>query len=181
MKYWRFGAGNTDFEPLMLYGVPEVDYQNKKVTFKTSDKDDISDGKVDDYLVAGGEEKIVSVRVAEVIEHLDLEGVEVWEYSAELLGRIYEDTWKYIVVANHVDCIDFKNSEIDYDEELGTIDFIDKLIIDEKKADLAGYHMFRLHERTSRIVVSDVVKQAIEAINPVGIDFDPTGGSYIKE
>ncbi len=176
MKYWLFGAGNTDFEPLMLYGVPEVDYQNKKVTFKTSDKDDISDGKVDDYLVAGGEEKVVSVRVAEVIEHLDLEGVEVWEYSAELPGRTYEDTWKYIVVANHVDCIDFQRSDMKIRED-GSIRRIRELVIDERKADLAGYHMFRLHEEFPRVVVSDIVKQSIESLNPVGIKFKPTDGS----
>ncbi len=182
MKYWLFGAANTDYDSLRLYGPHFFDYKMGMVTFVAEDEDSFLGNVVDDYLVSGsGGEKVVSCRVANAIEDLELEGVEVWSFTAKLPDRIYTDTWKYIRIANYVDCIDFQHSEIDYDEETGTIDFIDKLLIDEKKADLAGYHIFRLHERSTKVVVSDVVKQAIEAINPVGIDFDPTDGSYIKE
>ncbi len=180
MKYWLFGPSSTDFDALQIFAIPDVSYVKKTITLK-AEKKNIQGVVIDDYLFVGGEEVTVSTRVAKIIESLSLEGIEVWDYIADLPDKIYKDTWKYIVVANHVDCIDFKNSEIDYDEDFGTIDFIDKLVIDEQKADLAGYHMFRLHDDFPTIVVSDYVKQAIEAIHPVGIDFDPTDGTYIKE
>ncbi len=175
MKYWLFAPGNTD-DALQIFAIPDVSYAKKTVTLKAA-KRSIQGTVIDDYLFAGGEEITISVRVATVIEKLNLEGVEVWDYTAILPDKAYKDTWKYIVVANHVDCINFKNSEIDYDEDTGTIDFIDKLVVDEQKADLAGYHMFRLHEEFPRVVVSDIVKEAIESINPVGIKFKPTDGS----
>ncbi len=180
MKYWLFGPENIN-DALQIFSDVQVSYQTSKVLIDATGKDDVVYGHVaNDYLfAAGSEEEIVSVKIAEVLKKL--EGVFIWDLKVKLPNKSYKDTWKYIVVANHVDCIDFKNSEIDYDEDFGTIDFIDKLVIDEQKADLAGYHMFRLHERTSRVVVSDLVKQAIEAIHPVGIDFDPTDGTYIKE
>ncbi len=182
MKYWLFGAANTDYDSLRLYGAHFFDYEMEMVTFIAEDEDSFLGSVVDDYLVSGsGGEKVVSCRVANIIKDLGLEGVEILGFTAKLPNKTYTNIWEYIRIANHVDCIDFKNSEIDYDEDFGTIDFIDNLVIDEQKADLAGYHMFRLHERTTRVVVSDLVKQAIEAIHPVGIDFDPTDGTYIKE
>ncbi len=173
MKYWLFGTEDVD-DSMQIFADVQVDYQISNVLIDATGKDDTVYGHVvdDNLFAAGSDEEIVSNKVAEILKNL--EGVSVWNLQVRLPDKDYKDTWKYIVVANHVDCIDFKNSEIDYDEDTGTIDFIDKLVIDEKKASLAGYHIFRLHERTSKIIVSDIVKEAIEAINPVGIKFKPT-------
>ena len=176
MKYWLFGVANVD-NALQVFSDVQVDYQASKVLIDATGKDDIVYGHaVNDYLfAAGSNERIVSLKVAEIIR--SLEGVFVWDLHVRLPHKTYIDTWKYIVIANHVDCIDFQRSTMKIRED-GSIRNIGKLVLDEKKADLAGYHMFRLHEEFPRIVVSDYVKQAIEAINPVGIDFDPTDGSY---
>ncbi len=181
MKYWLFGAANTDYDSLRLYGPHFFDYKIGMVTFVAEDEDSFLGNIVDDYLVSGnGGEKVVSCRVANVIKALGLEGIEIWGFTAKLPNKTYIDTWEYIRIANHVDCIDFKRSDMKIRED-GSIRRIRKLVIDEKKAKLAGYHMFRIHERSTQVIVSDVVKQSIEAINPLGIDFDPTDGSYIKE
>ena len=49
--------------------------------------------------------------------------------------------------------------------------------ITQDKADRAGYDIFRLHDDFPTVIISDRVKQAIEALNPVGICFKSTDGS----
>ncbi|GGN29943.1 MULTISPECIES: imm11 family protein [Marinomonas] len=176
MKYWMPWPKK---EGLRILADIKIDYFNQKTYVDSTHKDSeiIGDLNVDYPLFSGIAGQVFSQRLINKIAKFDPEGVTFQPIKLKLPDGSVNNNWCKIVVSAHVDCIDFKRSELDLDEETGLIDFVDKLVLNEEKADRAGYDIFRLHGRFTSIVVSDRIKQAIESVNPIGIRFKPTDGS----
>jgi hypothetical protein len=85
--------------------------------------------------------------------------------------------YSIINVVSRIDCIDAKRSEIDWFEEgdavrpdlAGTPEMVSKLIIDPRR--VRGHHIFRPQGWEVTIVISDVVKKALENANVTGVKF----------
>jgi hypothetical protein len=176
MKYWLYGA---TIEGLQISAYKTVNYVTQEVYADATHKEgEVSGDLNDDYpLFSGIAGQVFSQRLINEIAKFNPEGVTFQPITLKLPDGSFNHTWCKITVSAHVDCIDFKRSELDLDEETGLIDFVDKLVLNEEKADRAGYDIFRLHGRFTTIVISDRIKQAIESVNPTGIRFEPTDGS----
>lgn len=176
MKYWLYGANQ---KALQISADFKNDYFSQKIYADATHKESEIIGDLnDDYLFFSGLPKqVFSQRLINEITKFNPEGVTYQPITLKLPDGSVNHNWCKITVSAHVDCIDFERSELDLDEETGLIDFVDKLVLNEEKADRAGYDIFRLHGRFTSIVISDRIKQAIESVNPVGIRFEPTDGS----
>lgn len=177
MKYW---LPKQTHEGLQVFAEKTLlNYKKDIIKIITKGKDGRVLGNLnDDYpLFLSLSEAVFTTKIIEVIKDFSPEGVSTRQISLELENGVENRDWHEVTVSSYVDCIDFKLSELDLDENDGSIDFIDKLVLDFKKADQAGYDIFRLHDYFPQVVVSDRLKQAIESESPVGIRFDPTDGS----
>lgn len=178
MKYWQLKASK---EGLTVYSNFEVDYIDEKVVADATGKDRGIKGQLNDdyplFLSAPGE--VFSQRLAKVIADLDLEGIAIYPITLTLPDGSKNQDWCDINVFSYVDCIDFQASTLKLREN-GSIRRIKYLAVDTEKAQRAGYDIFRLHHRFTTVIVSDRFKEAIEAVNPIGIRFFPTDGSEYK-
>ncbi|MGO3738652.1 MAG: imm11 family protein [Marinomonas foliarum] len=175
MKYWLYGA---TIEGLQISAYKTVNYVTQEVYADATNKEgEVSGNLNDDYpLFSGIAGQVFSQRLINEIANFDPEGVIYQPITLKLPDGSFNNNWCKIVVSAHVDCIDFKSSTLKMDED-GSIRRIKKLVLNEEKADRAGYDIFRLHDEFPRIVISDRIKQAIESVNPTGICFEPTDGS----
>lgn len=83
-------------------------------------------------------------------------------------GETYEG-YKIANVIGVLDCIDKKASDMEYFDD-GDIEFINKLVIDEAKIP-PEFDFFRLSGRTTLVLVSQVVKDAIVGAGMTGCIF----------
>ncbi|GGN29962.1 MULTISPECIES: imm11 family protein [Marinomonas] len=175
MKYWILWPTK---EGLRVLADIKIDYFNQKTYVDSTHKESeiIGDLNVDYPLFSGIAGQVFSQRLINEIAKFNPEGVIFQPITLKLPDGSFNHTWCKIVVSAHVDCIDFKSSTLKMDED-GSIRRIKKLVLNEEKADRAGYDIFRLHDEFPRIVISDRIKQAIESVNPTGICFEPTDGS----
>ncbi|PYF79195.1 hypothetical protein DFP75_10924 [Marinomonas alcarazii] len=175
MKYWLYGATQ---EALQVSAEFKKDYISQKIYADTTHKEGEVFGDLnDDYLFFSGLPKqVFSQRLINEIAKFNPEGVIYQPITLKLPDGSLNNNWCKITMSAHVDCIDFKRSELKLREN-GSIQRMRKLVVDEEKADRAGYDIFRLHGRFTTIVISDRIKQAIESVNPTGIRFEPTDGS----
>lgn len=175
MKYWLL---DQDYEGLQVYSDIEIIYSEKKIyADATSKESDVIGTLNDDFpLIIGIPGLSFSKRIIDAILKLNPEGIEIRPILLTLPDNQLKNDWHEISISAHVDCIDFKSSTLKMDED-GSIRRIKKLVLNEEKADRAGYDIFRLHDEFPRIVISDRIKQAIESVNPTGICFEPTDGS----
>jgi hypothetical protein len=110
---------------------------------------------------------IFSTRMVEVLQgagvrNLDLYDVEVVD---EVRGKTYTH-YKAVNIVGRVSCADLEKSEYEPGYKPPLMEF-GKLVLDESKT--MGLPMFRLAESVQFILVSDAVKQAIEAAKLVGV------------
>src|SRR5690554_3078445 len=80
----------------------------------------------------------------------------------------YKD-YKIANVVGLVSCIDENKSDLDYFDD-GDIEFINKLVLKESKVP-SDLDIFRLRERPTLVIVSDVLKTAIEGSGMTGCVF----------
>jgi len=176
MKYWILKVSKNG---LAVSADVTRDFRQQTLFADTTAKGGEVEGslKEDFPFFAGEPEEIMSRRLAAEILKLDPEGIIVSPMTLKLPDGTLNDNWCAITVSAHVDCIDFDASLLRLDEEDGTVGFIRKMVLDTKKADRAGYEIFRLQDFFPQVVVSDRLKQAMEAIKPIGIRFESTDPS----
>lgn len=176
MRYWRLSMTN---EGVQVSADVIRDYVNQTIFADATDGEGEVKGSLeDDYPFFSGErEEIVSHRLAAEILKTGMEGVVIRPITLKLPNGTLNTNWCELTVSVYVDCIDTTLSELEFDEDDGRIQFVDTLVLDTDKADRAGYDIFRLHHRSTSVIVSDRLKQIMEGINPVGIRFNPTDGS----
>lgn len=175
MKYWipwptkdglRISADmTTDYTSQTIYG--DINCKEGEV------RGDLNE---DFPFLLDTSEEVFSQRLVDIILRLNPEGVIIRPITLKLTNGSLNNNFCEVTISAHVDCIDFKQSELKLREN-GSIQRMRKLVVDDEKADRAGYDIFRLHGRFTSIVVSDRIKQAIESVNPIGIRFKPTDGS----
>lgn len=176
MKYWLIAQAS---EGLQVFAEQTlINYKINSIKVNTQGKNGKVQGTLnDDFpLFLSLNEPVFSTKLMSVLNEADLEGIHTRQISLEFSNKIENNNFYEITVSPCVDCIDFKNSELKLRQN-GSIQRMRKLVVDEEKADRAGYDIFRLHGRFTSIVVSDRIKQAIESVNPTGIRFEPTDGS----
>lgn len=113
---------------------------------------------------------LVSKNLRQVFDSLDISHIQ-W-YQAVIKnsdGEIVSD--EYFLGNNlyAIEAIDFERSELELDEDDGSIDFIDKLVIKDDLHDLP--HIFRLKEFLPLQVLTEELKKAIVSSGCTGIEF----------
>lgn len=116
---------------------------------------------------------IVTKEVARLLSKIADKDIQRFSVKVDRMEKDYE----MINVIALADCIDTKRSEILWWEEgndirpdkAGKPHSISKLVIDPDRVN--NHHIFRLQEWTLPVIVSDVVKEALEEANVTGVVF----------
>lgn len=168
-------------EGVAIYSKIIFDYKNGRMYADATGKNGKIEGSLkDDFpFFSGAKSEVFSKRLIDVIVDLNLEGIDIYPITLTLPDGAINQDWYNVSVYPHVDCIDFGSSTLKLYED-GSIRRIKYLVLDTKKAQQAGYDIFRLHDEFPRIIVSDRFKEAIEAVNTKDICFFPTDGSEYK-
>jgi len=125
-----------------------------------------------DFTFADFEMPVVTARVAELLETIC--GPDIQRIAVEVPGR--NSAFEIINVVPCPNCIDRQRSEVEWwteadgrPEKLGKPRMVTKLAIDNRK--VGEHHIFRPDGWVVALVVSDVVKQAIENARVSGVKF----------
>ncbi|MBN1961018.1 MAG: hypothetical protein JW841_08725 [Deltaproteobacteria bacterium] len=178
--YWIFATETQNESQAQIFGRPEVIKQlglsfNRglpittkvpEIEIKVSPADE---NILTDNLIAKGTKGLVfNSKLREAISNTGVDNIEYFDVAVllESSGKIIRD-YKMANIVGRIDCID-PTSELQRDDD-GSIEFIDKLILDESK--IHGALMFRLAEFLSIVIVHENVKQAVEAGGFTGINF----------
>lgn len=125
-----------------------------------------------DYNEEGFGTPLVRKRLADAVA--PIAGADIQRIPATVEGDVGE--WEILNVLACVDCIDHGRSQITYYPDndpryprkpRGVLE----LIISPAKA--SGYHMFRVSDWRVAVLVSEQVKDAVEAIGATGVQFTP--------
>jgi hypothetical protein len=110
---------------------------------------------------------IFSTRLVEVLQAAGVRNLDL--YDTEIIDEVRNKTYthfKAVNIVGRVSCADLEKSEHVPGHKPPLMEF-EKLVIDEGKT--MGLPMFRLAEAVQFILVSETVKQAIEAAKLVGV------------
>ena len=110
-------------------------------------------------------DKMLAALAKAGIDNLQLYDAEV--HSPD--GNVF-DNYKAVNIVGKLVCADLDKSQYDPEDEPPFIDF-DHLVIDKEKAH--GFQFFRLAEDCSRIIISEHVKNELEAANLIGVKITP--------
>jgi hypothetical protein len=110
---------------------------------------------------------IFSTRLIEVLKGVGVKNMDLYQVALHhpTLGKTYTD-YRAVNIIGRIACADLKQSQYLPDHEAPLMKF-EKLVLDEAKT--LGVPMFRLAESTLYILVSEKVKQAVEAAELRGV------------
>ena len=132
------------------------------------------DGYPLDFTFADGDMPVVTTRVGHILASLAEADIQRFPVQIDQEGSDFE----IINVVSLIDCIDVERSEIQWFEEgndvrpdlAGTPEMITKLIIDPNRVG-DQCHVFRVEDWDVAVIVSDLVKKALEDAGVSGIRF----------
>jgi hypothetical protein len=118
---------------------------------------------------------LFSSRLIEVLKSAGVKNMDLYQAVLHhpVLDKTYPD-YRAVNILGRIACADLKQSQYLPDHEPPLMKF-DKLVLDESKT--MGVPMFRLAESTLYILVSEKVKQAVEAAGLRGVRVLPLEGS----
>jgi hypothetical protein len=132
-------------------------------------------GKPLDLTFTNDDIPVATRKVADILSSLAATDIQRIPVRVESQDEDYE----IINVIACVDCIDVERSDIEWYEEgndvrpdlAGTPELITELVVDPKRT--GNHHIFRLVGWEMTVVVSDLVKNALERARASGVRFDP--------
>ena len=178
-KYWRWEKMAT-VDELTIQGVSFFDRERDVVVIKPDEYSKVylqGERQTDQLNATRDNELVLKKRFAPCFENLQdrdvtLRGVELQLEN----GKEDHDTWLHVSVVGRVLGVDYKLSEYTIDEDDSSIKSIEKLVLNREHIERAGMHLFRLYERQDWILVSDTLKQKLQALNINGMRFLPIDG-----
>ncbi|THB63584.1 MAG: hypothetical protein D6B27_12015 [Gammaproteobacteria bacterium] len=136
--------------------------------YKPADQNQLTDN-----LIAPGVTGIVINRkVYSIFEKNNINNIDY--YDAVVIDEITakkEANYKVGNIIGLIKCINFEKSELVLDDQDGSIEFIDKLVLNEDYLKEIKLKIFRLEEFPPIIIVDDLVKKELESANISGINF----------
>ncbi len=113
---------------------------------------------------------VFSDRLCQLIHNMMITNLQYFPLSIinTTKGETYE-SYKIANIVGVVDCVDKAASDLEYFDD-GDIEFVNKLVLDEGKVP-PELDIFRLSGRTTMVIVSQVVKDAIVGAGMTGCVF----------
>ncbi len=129
-------------------------------TFKTSEP---IQGTLTDHLsISEIPGLVLSDKALQVLSALNIKNLQTYDLTiVDASGDPTLTHYKIVNVADAIDCIDHDQSNLKYFDS-GNVMFVKLLKLDESKIP-PEVHIFRLHRSLSTVVISDKLKNAIEA------------------
>lgn len=180
-KYWRWEKVIM-VDELTIKGISFFDYDRNKIIIKP---DEYTDQYVQGYIqtdqlhATRDKDLVIHQRFAPCFE--DLQNRDVTLRSVELYldeeGDAQDhDTWLHVSVVGRALGMDYEKSKFTIDEDDSSIKSIEKLVLNREHIERSGMHIFRLYEFQKWILVSDTLKQKLQALNINGMRFLPIEG-----
>ena len=125
-----------------------------------------------DFTFTDDDVPVVTKPVADLLSQVAGADIQKFPIKIDKVEQEYE----IINIVSRIKCIDATRSKLEWwTEEYGRPDLLGKaltiikLVVDPCR--IGDAHMFRLEESTITVIVSDVIKQALEEANVSGIKF----------
>ena len=171
MTYWIWQQAPIENE-LHIQASPRYDREQHKVivepeTLTGSELSDQLDNEWD-------EELVLSRRIAHYFMELQARDVTVRDVDVILPAGTDSESWQHISIVGRVLGIDYQQSEFTVnDSGSGGIESIEHLVLDTANIERSGMQIFRLYGFEEWILVSNQLKQQLEAVNIRGVGFKP--------
>ncbi len=143
--------------------VPVIEYVRKKS----------EPGRLTDILIAlTSKGEVFNTKVRDILDGLGVKNIEYYDTTVndEINNQIITD-YKVANIVGVFDCVDFEKSELELDEDDGSIDDIDKLILKNDVIEKHNLPIFRIKEYFPLIVVDETIKNAFEKEDVSGVVF----------
>ena len=182
-KYWRWEKMAV-VDEFTIQGITCFDRERDLVVIKPDDYVDYDEfsymagTKFTDQLNHEWDEQLtLNKRFASCFEDLQDRGVTLRPVELQLeKGKEDNDTWLHVSVVGRVLGIDYQQSEYTMEEYGKGIESIEKLVLNREHIERSGMHIFRLYHCQEWIIVSDTLKQKLQALNINGMRFLPIDG-----
>lgn len=191
--FWRWEKVAVDDE-LTITATTFFDRERDIVVIKPDVRDD-DDDEDDDYVFVEGKiktdqlnaewdnELILSKRLAQCFEPLQARDVTLRPVELHLNDKIDSESWVHVSIVGRVQAMDYKESI--YETDNNRITSIESLILNNDNIARSGMHIFRLYDYQDWVLVSDELKNTLEALNITGMRFipinkKPSGGLFKK-
>ena len=175
MTYWIWQQAPIENE-WRIQASPRYDREQHKVILEpeTLTGSELSDQLHNEW----DEELVLSRRIAHYFTELQARDVTVRDVDVILpAGTTDSESWQHISIVGRVLGIDYQQSEFTVDHNgSGGIESIEHLVLDTANIERSGMHIFRLYGFEEWILVSDTLKQQLEAVNIRGVGFKPVNG-----
>lgn len=181
--FWRWEKTVLEDE-LTITATSFFDRERDIVVIKPDERESDEYYDADDYIYASGtrqtdqlnaewdNELILSKRLEHCFTGLQDRDVTVRPVEMHLNdGTIDCESWVHISIVGRVQAMDYKQSI--YTRDGNRIDSIESLILNDTNIARSGMHIFRLYDFQEWILVSDELKNALEALNTTGMTFLP--------
>ncbi len=124
--------------------------------------------KTDNIVCSPGHGWLINKKFKDVLDSVGLTNIQY--FGAKMINTESGEISEEYCIANIIgaySCVDTGSSELEYFDS-GRISFIDKLVLNLTDGTDYG-HIFRIGEYLSLVVISDQLKQAIEAAGITGV------------
>lgn len=131
-------------------------------------------GKITDNLIAYGANGLVlNSRVRGIFEQHGVKNIDYYDVQfTDRENQVSSDDYKIANIIGLVSCIDREKSTLRIDN--GSVEAIDKLVLDYKKIEESGLKIFKIKEIFPVILIDDDVKKDLEKTKVTGFRFvDP--------
>lgn len=180
-KYWRWEKVVV-VDELTTEGVRFFDRERDVVVIKPDEYTEIhlqGDIETDQLNATRDDQLVLHKRFAPCFD--DLQDRDVTLRAVELYldeeGCTQDhDSWLHLSVVGRVLGIDYQQSEFTVDKDDSSIKSIEKLVLNREHIERSGMHIFRLYHCQEWIIVSDTLKQKLQALNITGVHFLPIEG-----
>lgn len=134
-------------------------------------RDEDSQGRLtDNQLAAGTTGLLFSRRLREMLAAVGVANIDYYPVTIENpFDGTQSDDYELANLIGRVACIDLAKSALQLEPRLGTVEFIDSLVLDEAR--IGPLRMFRTVEHAQVIVVHEAVRNACVDAGMTGIQF----------
>ncbi len=166
-NYWIWHKAPLDNE-FTIQVEPCYDRDNHKVLLEP---EEVSGSEWSDQLNNEWDEELtLSRRIAHHVMALQARDVTVRDVDLVLPDHTDSESWQHITIVGRVQGIDYQQSQFTVDDS-SNIESIEYLVLNTANIERCGMHIFRLYGFEKWILVSDQLKQQLEAVDIQGVVF----------
>ena len=181
--YYLLRLSPSQENSLILHGVPEtmkslsLDFSVAKPRLNTVPEIDFkiekdADGNIsDNFLAYGVRAPFLNEKGLSCLSNVKDEDVTYFDTNiTDIRNNITYTTYKIVNINKAISCVDFRQSELELDED-GDIEFIDKLVLNEEKLTEYEVSICRISEFLPLIVVHDDIRSKMLNLGVTGVNF----------